>query len=229
MEMQRICTVIHGDDQKCILRLYASPIPQDIPRGEQYRCSHFAALDLLSAALAADWGLPHCRVTKDEKGKPMLMHPRLFMNLSHCRGLAVCGIATVPIGVDAEPPRELKERMIPRICAETEAAYLLQSLHPQKDFSRLWTLKEAYGKCTGDGIRLPLASIAFDCSGERIDFLHPSAGNHAFLQVLLPKDLTAAVCMAQPPHNMHVFCHTSAARLYGSHHFPEGAISYAEY
>lgn len=229
MKVQRICTIIDGNDQKCILRLYLAPIPQDLPRGEQYRYSHFFALELLSAALAADWALPHCRIARDEKGKPMLMHPQLYMNLSHCRGLAACGIATVPIGVDAEPPRAFKEHMLPRICAKREIKYLQQSQHPQKDFSRLWTLKEAYGKCTGAGIRLPLASIAFDCSGETIDFLHPAAEDHAFLQFLLPEDRTVAVCLAKPPNNLRVCCDLPAASLYSSHHFPKGAISYAEY
>lgn len=229
MEIQRLCTVTHDDEQEIILRLYAAPIADELPRGERYRYAHFTALDLLSAALAEDWRIFNCRIIREENGKPKLVHPRLFVNISHCQGLAICGISTVPIGVDAEPPRSIKERMISRICAENEISFLLQSKNPQYDFSRLWTLKEAYGKCTGDGIRLPLATIAFDCSGDTIRFLHRDSSDYAFLQLLLPKEYTAAVCLSGAPENMNILYHLTNISLYGSDRFTKGAIAYAEY
>ena len=228
MEIQRLCTVTHGDENNVILRLYAAPIPENLPRGESHRYAHFTGLELLSAALAKDWELSHCRMIREESGKPKLLHPRLFVNISHCRGLAVCGISYMPIGVDVESPRIIKERMLPRICAEKEADFLQKSAHPQKDFSRLWTLKEAYGKCTGDGIRLPLSTIAFGCSGDTIDFLHENASDYDFLQLLLPKEYTAAVCMTHIRKNMRILYHIADAVVYGSNTFPKGAISYAE-
>ena len=49
-------------------------------------------------------------------------------------------------------------------------------------FSKYWTLKEAYGKWHGGGIRLPLQEIPFSINETGIHFLHPNADEFVFYQ-----------------------------------------------
>ncbi len=221
--MQRICTMIGADD-KPLLRLYAAPIPEDIPRGRKNRVSHLVALDLLSTALAADWHLPHCRLLRDANGKPYLADVPLFVNLSHCKELAICAVAAVPVGVDCESPRVVKESTVTRICSSAEQAFLNESADMPYDFSRLWTLKESYGKCIGAGIRLPLAEIAFAIHGDTLDFCHPQQNAYAFLQLLLPNDHIASVCMPQSHTVQQMQYHLPQMQICSTQNLPKGAF-----
>ncbi|MGN0647300.1 MAG: 4'-phosphopantetheinyl transferase family protein [Oscillospiraceae bacterium] len=221
--MQRICTFT-GAGSKQMLRLYALPLDEDIPKRRQNRLSHLAAVDLLSAALAADWHLPHCRMLRDEQGKPYLADVPLFVNISHCRGLAICAVATLPVGVDCESPRVVKETTVTRICSGAEQAFLAASVHKPYDFSRLWTLKEAYGKCIGAGIRLPLAEIAFTIHGDTIAFCHPQGDAYAFLQLLLPDAHIAAICIPKSNAVQQIQYHLPQLRVCESQYLPKGAF-----
>lgn len=204
----RLCTLLSEDGQTALLRLYAMPLAADLPRNSARQDAHFHALELLSAALARDWGLSHCRLERDANGKPRLVHPCLFVNLTHCKGLAVCAVANTTVGVDAETPRQVKERTIARVCSLQEQQMLAQSTMPAFDFSRLWTLKEAYAKCVGEGIRLPFKQLSFAYAAKTIRFTHPQADRHSFLQLLLAENTAVpyavAVCMQNLPASCRI-------------------------
>ena len=55
--------------QELMLRVYAAEIPETGKR-QTHRASHFAALDLLSAALAKDFGVQHAVIHRVGLGKP---------------------------------------------------------------------------------------------------------------------------------------------------------------
>lgn len=207
-----------------MLRLYAAPLHEDIPRGQKNRIAHLTALDLLSAALAADWHLPHCRMLRDAQGKPYLADVPLFVNISHCKGLAICAVAALPVGVDCESPRMAKESTIAKVCSGAEQSFLGASAHKPYDFSRLWTLKEAYGKCIGAGIRLPLAEIAFTISGDTIAFCHPQGDAYAFLQLLLPDAHMAAICIPNSHGVQQIQYHLPRIQVCKSQHLPKGVF-----
>lgn len=143
-----------------LFRVYAQEIPA-AERRERAKLSHLAAWDLLGAALYRDFGIRHIRVKRTGLEKPQLVHETLHMNLSHCAGLAVCAVGTVPVGIDAEPPRPVREALLPRMCTPEETAYILAQEDRNFAFSRIWTLKEAYGKLSGEGIRMNLQNIGF--------------------------------------------------------------------
>lgn len=225
MRIQRLCTA-HDHHGRLALGLYACPLSEDLPREKRHTYAHFAALELLSAALAEDWGLHHCRMVRDAKGKPMLVCSGVHVNLSHSRKMAVCGIALTPLGVDCEGPRQVKSATVQRVCAESEQQLLLQSEEPAYDFARLWTLKEAYGKCTGEGIRMPLTHAEFDFSHEMLRFLHTQKEAYGFLQLLLPEKTVVSVCMQQPFSPMKIHCREGISVM-GSESFPRGVFCYA--
>ena len=128
--------------QELMLRVYASEIPET-GRRQTHREAHFAALDLLGAALAKDFGVLHAVTHRIGLGKPKLMHDFLYMNLSHCKGLAVAAVGKMPLGVDAETPRAVRDVLMQKVCAP-EAISLIQAEDDQNSaFSRFWTRRKS--------------------------------------------------------------------------------------
>jgi len=101
----------------------------------------------------------------------------LQFNLSHTRGLAVLALAEgVPLGVDVEDLHRRVEwlALAQRYFARDEVADL-QALPPAAQrghFFSLWTLKEAYVKALGLGLRIPLADFSFSLSADKEPLLH---------------------------------------------------------
>jgi 4'-phosphopantetheinyl transferase len=101
-------------------------------------------------------------------GRPVLrgLGADLQVSLTHTDELIVVGVSRAgPIGVDAEPAgrRISFEALRDLVCTPEEAA-LLAAL-PEKErtdrFLRLWTLKEAYTKALGHGMRRRFSAIGF--------------------------------------------------------------------
>jgi 4'-phosphopantetheinyl transferase len=96
--------------------------------------------------------------------------PRLRFNVSHTSGLVVVGITPRrAIGVDVEDlgRQRRADAVADRFFAPLEAARL-RALAPaarRRRFIAYWTLKEAYVKARGLGLRLPLAHFWFHLDG----------------------------------------------------------------
>jgi 4'-phosphopantetheinyl transferase len=73
--------------------------------------------------------------------------------LSHCREAAICVLSDRPVGVDIESIREFRESLARYTMNESELHQILQSDTPAEAFIRLWTMKEATLKRSGEGIR----------------------------------------------------------------------------
>ncbi|NIZ13563.1 4'-phosphopantetheinyl transferase superfamily protein [Phaeobacter sp. HF9A] len=107
-------------------------------------------------------------------GRPELCDARaLSFNLSHSGGyvaLAVC--AEAPVGVDIEQvrPRPSARRVVERLFAPEEKRLLLTLAEGEfaSAFLRLWTLKEAFIKATGEGLARSLSSFAIDWRQPRL-------------------------------------------------------------
>lgn len=140
-------------------RVYAVELAET-ERRQAHRGAHFAALDLLGEALAADFGIRHAVLVREGLEKPYLRGKSPQMNLSHCKGLAVCAVGYVPLGIDAETPRRVSEKLMKTVCTAEECAEISAASDAGLAFSRVWTCKEAYTKFTGEGIRHPFAEIS---------------------------------------------------------------------
>ena len=101
------------------------------------------------------------RFTYGDHGKPELATPQgdsgLRFNLSHSRGLALCGVTRERlIGVDVERIRARSniERVAERFFSTAENAALRSIPREQQReaFFRCWTRKEAYLKAQGSGV-----------------------------------------------------------------------------
>ncbi len=186
---------------RLLFRVYAAEIP-DTERKLRTRLSHLTALDLLSAALLRDFGIRNGKINRKGLEKPYLLHDSLYMNLSHCKGLAVAAVGRIPLGVDAETPRPVRAHLLPRICTPEECDAVLNADDPEFLFSRLWTLKESYAKFTGEGIALPFSSLGFT-PGEKPVFHHPKADQVQFYQILLGNHHAVSLCVPRGEYDIN--------------------------
>ncbi len=91
-----------------------------------------------------------------EHGKPYLQNSSdIFFNLSHSGDYVLCGIADRQIGVD------IQKRHDKDISGVKEKIHNAQD--KEEDFFLLFSAKEAFCKCTGEGLQRDLSHIAVDC------------------------------------------------------------------
>jgi 4'-phosphopantetheinyl transferase len=88
-----------------------------------------------------------------EHGKPFIVgHPEIHFSLSHCREAVACAVSDRPIGVDVESVQRKWESLAQYCMNDDELRQIEQAERPDVAFIRLWTMKEARLKLTGEGI-----------------------------------------------------------------------------
>lgn len=88
-----------------------------------------------------------------ENGKPSLKElPHLHFNLSHCDGAVACAINEHPVGIDIERTGRYSERLANYTMNADELAEIEAAEDRDLAFTRLWTMKEATMKLSGEGI-----------------------------------------------------------------------------
>ena len=110
---------------------------------------------LLLQKVLALYHMQDSQVFVGEHGKPMV--DGLEFSLSHSGNLVICAVSDKPVGCDVEKIRKAPKGVAKRYYSDTERAYLSRFLEDEYDreFFRLWTLKESYVKMTGEGLRVP--------------------------------------------------------------------------
>lgn len=110
---------------------------------------------LLCEGLQKEYGLTERPVFEyGEHGKPAIVgHPEICFNMSHCREAALCVLSDRPVGVDVESIRRYSESLARYTMNDREMQLILKARRPEVEFTRLWTLKEAVVKRSGEGIR----------------------------------------------------------------------------
>ena len=114
-----------------------------------------AAYLLLCEGLRKEYGIEEPPVFEyGEHGKPSIVgHPEICFNMSHCREAAICVLSDKPVGVDIESIRPYSESLARYTMSDAEMALIEKAERPDVEFIRLWTLKEAVLKHSGEGIR----------------------------------------------------------------------------
>lgn len=127
----------------------------------------------------------------DENGKPFLPGGGDFhFNLSHSGYWAVCAVSDAPVGVDIQEVRSVRPDLSRKFTPAEQQELLSLPDHKRADrFFQLWVLKEAYAKCTGQGLLCPFRSFEAVAPGPGyssalVDF---PTGNH-YLAVCVQKE-----------------------------------------
>lgn len=119
-------------------------------------------------------------ILADENGKCVVGNFNAEFNISHSGTKAVCAADKVPLGIDIEKIRPFSFGVAQRICTPGELLYVFsgsrdsfigfsstakcEEKQAQNNFYRIWTLKEAYFKATGRGIRDDMKTVEFSFS-----------------------------------------------------------------
>ncbi|MYV76109.1 4'-phosphopantetheinyl transferase superfamily protein [Streptomyces sp. SID1046] len=133
--------------------------------------------------------------TRGPHGRPQIAAPRrhtsLRFNVSHTRDQVVCVVVRdADCGIDVEPAGRTVDvpLLAGDVLAPAEAAVLAAAApeHRSEVFLRYWTLKEAYAKALGVGMRLPFAGLVFGpptTGAPRLDpAVHPEGADWQFAQ-----------------------------------------------
>jgi 4'-phosphopantetheinyl transferase len=177
-------------------------------RAARHRAQYIAAHALLRAALSRLSPQPPSawRFREGPRGKPVAWAKGapadLSFNLSHSEGIV--GLAAMrgaghALGFDLEGLRRPVDLDVAdRFFSPDEVAWLTSLAHPLRGaaFLRLWTLKEAFIKATGDGLSQDLASFSIIPAAEpRLRFAAAATERPEewwFEQRILDEDFVAA-------------------------------------
>ena len=114
------------------------------------RSGHEAAWALLEEL----WGGPLPEVLRTDRGKPYFPEGRLHFSLSHTKRHAFCALGPVNLGLDAEEAdREIRLSLAEKILSDRELHRFRAAEDPRSALLKLWVLKEADAKRSGEGLR----------------------------------------------------------------------------
>lgn len=123
--------------------------------------------EMLARQAVAEW----CSIAPEsitfaigEYGKPYTENLDVEFNISHSGDMVVCVVDDNPVGIDIEQIRSIDLTVAKRICTDEELLYLFGHTPTWEDivyttnvtvlkrFFELWTKKEAFVKCLGNGV-----------------------------------------------------------------------------
>ena len=84
-----------------------------------------------------------------DNGKPYILDSSYGISISHSKDMALVAINEDAVGADIEVVRPYNEKLIKRYFSKEEIAFIDS---PEKFFT-VWTVKEAYLKLTGVGLK----------------------------------------------------------------------------
>ncbi len=136
------------------------------------RNAHDAGRALLARMYRAHYGhcLPEIAVT--QRGKPYFVTGSPYFSISHCKNHVFCCLSDVPVGIDAEEmDRKIDLRLTQKILSPAEQRDLEKCADKQAALLRLWVLKEAAAKLSGEGLRGYPNHTAFHPEDNRIQII----------------------------------------------------------
>lgn len=179
--------LLSSERQKRVLQ-YGKP-------GDRKRC---LGAGLLLRKVLPLYGVNVEEIRTSSDGKPIVKG--IGFNVSHSDNMVACAVGDGAVGCDVEKITEAPDGIAAHFFHPNEVRYLkaCEEQASDRNFFRIWTMKESYTKMTGEGLKLPL---------DRFE-VRPEDGEARILRGnrLLPCGITeyrimdylAAVCANEP-------------------------------
>ena len=118
------------------------------------RHGHEAGRQLLARLYREQTGLDCPEIAITERGKPYFLNSDLHFSISHTKGHVFCALSDRPVGLDAEEmDRKIDLRLAEKILSEPEKCRFEATADKRAALLKLWVLKEAAAKLSGEGLR----------------------------------------------------------------------------
>ena len=118
------------------------------------RSGHEVGRQLLRELYWEETGENCPEVRTAPRGKPYFEDSPLHFSISHTKHHVFCVLSRCPVGIDAEETdRKVNLRLAEKILSDTEKQHFEAAADQQAALLRLWVLKEAAAKLTGEGLR----------------------------------------------------------------------------
>ena len=115
---------------------------------------HAAGRALLAKMYRAHTGREMPEILIAERGKPYFPEGDLHFSISHTKHFVFCVLSDTPAGIDAEEcDRDIDLHLAEKILSPSEKAQFDDAADKRTALLTFWVLKEAYAKCTGEGLR----------------------------------------------------------------------------
>ena len=133
------------------------------------RTGHEAGRELLARLYREETGEALPEIAVAERGKPYFVTGDLHFSISHTKNHVFCALSDGPVGLDAEEmDRDVNLRLAEKILSQSERARWEASADKRAALLRLWVLKEAAVKLSGEGLRGLTNHTDFDPGDPRV-------------------------------------------------------------
>ncbi len=110
---------------------------------------HSAGIDLLEEL----YGAPLPQILRTDRGKPYFADSPYHFSVSHTKKHVFCALSEKEIGIDAEEAdRDINLHLAQKILSPGELAQFETAADKRRALLTFWVLKEAFVKCTGEGL-----------------------------------------------------------------------------
>lgn len=96
------------------------------------------------------------------RGKPYLEKSPFNFSISHCNEVVICGINRNSIGIDIEDIKNINRYVIKKSLTDLEIKNMNLNDEIEEYFFRIWSLKEAFIKCIGEGLSYGMRNVEFE-------------------------------------------------------------------
>ena len=135
----------------------------------QGRTGHGAGRELLARLYREETGAECPAIAVADRGKPYFVSGNLHFSISHTKNHVFCALSDRPVGLDAEEmDRDVNLRLAEKILSQAETVRWEASPDKRAALLRLWVLKEAAAKLSGEGLKGYPNHTDFDPEDPRI-------------------------------------------------------------
>lgn len=141
----------------------------------------------------------------DKFGKPYFKNSKLQFNISHSGNYVVAAVSNYSIGIDVQRIQQDKHRIAEKNFLKSECDYINEvedEAVEQQRFCEIWTIKEAYLKNIGIGLRKPLNSFEISLDDEAPQIVGKK--DYRFVQMKLDERYIIAVCASHKDKDFNI-------------------------